>query len=148
MTTKRQQQLASITVSQQTRTRGVLQQQEHYIHYIDTKLPQKALNYHKETVKYHKEALNYHKTGTFLFCGNHFRALYSHRNKNLYLVLSLSERIVQGKQLSASSPSRTITYNTGFFTQFRWVLKRTFRNLMLNPQTSIAQVGTETESYP
>uniref|UniRef100_A0A3Q2P3D8 ATP-binding cassette, sub-family G (WHITE), member 2a n=1 Tax=Fundulus heteroclitus TaxID=8078 RepID=A0A3Q2P3D8_FUNHE len=37
--------------------------------------------------------------------------------------------------------SRTITYNTGFFTQFRWVLKRTFRNLVLNPQTSIAQVA-------
>uniref|UniRef100_A0A8C6K9U6 ATP-binding cassette, sub-family G (WHITE), member 2a n=1 Tax=Nothobranchius furzeri TaxID=105023 RepID=A0A8C6K9U6_NOTFU len=35
----------------------------------------------------------------------------------------------------------TITYNTGFLTQFKWVLKRTFRNLILNPQTSIAQVA-------
>ncbi|CAG14029.1 unnamed protein product, partial [Tetraodon nigroviridis] len=40
------------------------------------------------------------------------------------------------------TPSRTITYNTSFLTQFRWVLKRTFRNLMLNPQTSVAQVLT------
>uniref|UniRef100_A0A3B4BAF0 ABC transporter domain-containing protein n=1 Tax=Periophthalmus magnuspinnatus TaxID=409849 RepID=A0A3B4BAF0_9GOBI len=50
------------------------------------------------------------------------------------------ERIVAGKQSAPSSRSRTITYNTGFFTQFRWVLKRTFRNLVLNPQTSVAQV--------
>ncbi|XP_061565393.1 broad substrate specificity ATP-binding cassette transporter ABCG2 [Cololabis saira] len=51
------------------------------------------------------------------------------------------ERIIQGKQLSSTAPSRTITYTNGFLTQFRWVLKRTFRNLMLNPQTSIAQVA-------
>ncbi|XP_013877614.1 broad substrate specificity ATP-binding cassette transporter ABCG2 [Austrofundulus limnaeus] len=50
------------------------------------------------------------------------------------------ERIVQGNQNTKYSPSRTITYNTSFLTQFRWVLKRTFRNLILNPQTSIAQV--------
>ncbi|MEQ2186659.1 hypothetical protein GOODEAATRI_030822, partial [Goodea atripinnis] len=37
---------------------------------------------------------------------------------------------------------RTITYNTSFLTQFKWVLKRTFRNLMLNPQTSVAQRGS------
>uniref|UniRef100_A0A8C6KAP1 ATP-binding cassette, sub-family G (WHITE), member 2a n=1 Tax=Nothobranchius furzeri TaxID=105023 RepID=A0A8C6KAP1_NOTFU len=49
--------------------------------------------------------------------------------------------IVQGKQTAKFSPSRTITYNTGFLTQFKWVLKRTFRNLILNPQTSIAQVA-------
>ncbi|XP_027143370.1 ATP-binding cassette sub-family G member 2-like isoform X2 [Larimichthys crocea] len=50
------------------------------------------------------------------------------------------ERIVQGKQFTTTLPSRTITYNTSFLTQFRWVLKRTFRNLLLNPQTSIAQI--------
>lgn len=42
---------------------------------------------------------------------------------------------------SRSAPSRTVTYSTGFPTQFRWVLKRTFRNLLLNPQTSVAQVA-------
>ncbi|XP_054609580.1 broad substrate specificity ATP-binding cassette transporter ABCG2-like [Dunckerocampus dactyliophorus] len=51
------------------------------------------------------------------------------------------ERIIDGKPTRSYTPSRTITYNTGFLTQFRWVLKRTFRNLMLNPQTSIAQVA-------
>ncbi|KAK5848127.1 hypothetical protein PBY51_005769 [Eleginops maclovinus] len=54
------------------------------------------------------------------------------------------ERITEGKKSSSSSSSsrsRTITYNTGFFTQFRWVLIRTFKNLILNPQTSIAQVA-------
>ncbi|KAM6909232.1 broad substrate specificity ATP-binding cassette transporter ABCG2 [Xenentodon cancila] len=51
------------------------------------------------------------------------------------------ERIIQGKQITTTAPSRTITYTTSFLTQFRWVLKRTFRNLLLNPQTSIAQVA-------
>ncbi|XP_030609578.1 ATP-binding cassette sub-family G member 2-like [Archocentrus centrarchus] len=51
------------------------------------------------------------------------------------------ERIVQGKKVITTTPFRTITYTTGFFTQFKWVLKRTFRNLMLNPQTSIAQIA-------
>ncbi|XP_056224341.1 broad substrate specificity ATP-binding cassette transporter ABCG2 [Seriola aureovittata] len=51
------------------------------------------------------------------------------------------ERIIQGKPTTTTAASRTITYNTSFLTQFRWVLKRTFRNLMLNPQTSVAQVA-------
>ncbi|XP_035531430.1 broad substrate specificity ATP-binding cassette transporter ABCG2-like [Morone saxatilis] len=51
------------------------------------------------------------------------------------------ESIIQGKPTTTTAPSRTVTYNTSFLTQFRWVLKRTFRNLMLNPQTSIAQVA-------
>lgn len=63
----------------------------------------------------------------------------------LFKTFGLLERIVQGKQNTKFSPSRTITYNTSFLTQFRWVLKRTFRNLILNPQTSIAQVETPVE---
>ncbi|XP_029027566.1 broad substrate specificity ATP-binding cassette transporter ABCG2-like [Betta splendens] len=51
------------------------------------------------------------------------------------------ERIIEGKQMSSTAPSRTITYNTNFLTQFRWVLKRTFKNILLNPQTSVAQVS-------
>uniref|UniRef100_A0AAQ5YIZ9 ABC transporter domain-containing protein n=1 Tax=Amphiprion ocellaris TaxID=80972 RepID=A0AAQ5YIZ9_AMPOC len=50
------------------------------------------------------------------------------------------ERIIEGKP-TTTVRSRTITYNTSFLTQFRWVLKRTFRNLMLNPQTSVAQLA-------
>ncbi|XP_043086116.1 broad substrate specificity ATP-binding cassette transporter ABCG2-like isoform X2 [Puntigrus tetrazona] len=51
------------------------------------------------------------------------------------------ERIVQGQDYSSRPKSRTITYSTSFCHQFNWVLKRTFRNLMLNPQTSFAQIG-------
>uniref|UniRef100_A0A8K9XKH8 ABC transporter domain-containing protein n=1 Tax=Oncorhynchus mykiss TaxID=8022 RepID=A0A8K9XKH8_ONCMY len=49
------------------------------------------------------------------------------------------ERITMNRDVK--TPSRTITYNTSFSTQFRWVLKRTFTNLILNPQTSFAQIG-------
>uniref|UniRef100_A0A6Q2XZE2 Broad substrate specificity ATP-binding cassette transporter ABCG2 n=1 Tax=Esox lucius TaxID=8010 RepID=A0A6Q2XZE2_ESOLU len=44
-------------------------------------------------------------------------------------------------QEKGSSASRTITYNSSFFHQLNWVLGRTFRNLALNPQTSVAQLG-------
>lgn len=50
------------------------------------------------------------------------------------------DRIVQDKECSSCSKSRTITYNSSFLHQLRWVLKRTFQNLMLNPQTSVAEV--------
>ncbi|KAL1249271.1 hypothetical protein QQF64_020276, partial [Cirrhinus molitorella] len=51
------------------------------------------------------------------------------------------ERIIQGQNYSTRPKSRTITYSSSFGHQFYWVLKRTFRNLMLNPQTSVAQIG-------
>lgn len=50
------------------------------------------------------------------------------------------EQITQGGGYEEKPKSRVITYNTTFCHQFKWVLKRTFRNLMLNPQTSFAQV--------
>ncbi|CAL9694161.1 unnamed protein product [Knipowitschia caucasica] len=53
----------------------------------------------------------------------------------------LEQIVVGGKQAPSIVRSRTITYNTGFCTQFRWVLRRTFQNLVLNPQTSVAQVA-------
>lgn len=52
------------------------------------------------------------------------------------------DRIVQEKECILCPKSRTITYNSSFFHKLRWVLKRTFQNLMLNPQTSVAQVDT------
>uniref|UniRef100_A0A674N644 ATP-binding cassette, sub-family G (WHITE), member 2a n=1 Tax=Takifugu rubripes TaxID=31033 RepID=A0A674N644_TAKRU len=55
---------------------------------------------------------------------------------------SREDWIIKDKDRKRTAPSRTITYNTSFLTQFKWVLKRTFRNLMLNPQTSVAQVNT------
>uniref|UniRef100_A0A8C9V5T1 ATP binding cassette subfamily G member 2 (JR blood group) n=1 Tax=Scleropages formosus TaxID=113540 RepID=A0A8C9V5T1_SCLFO len=54
------------------------------------------------------------------------------------------ENIMQGRDYTKKPKSRTITYNSSFFLQLHWVLKRTFRNLMLNPQTSIAQVAVST----
>ncbi|KAI4884478.1 hypothetical protein NFI96_014100 [Prochilodus magdalenae] len=51
------------------------------------------------------------------------------------------QHIIQGKDYIVRPKSRTITYNSGFCHQFKWVLKRTFRNLMLNPQTSVAQLA-------
>uniref|UniRef100_A0A4W4DT49 ABC transporter domain-containing protein n=1 Tax=Electrophorus electricus TaxID=8005 RepID=A0A4W4DT49_ELEEL len=51
------------------------------------------------------------------------------------------EKITQGHNCRGQPETRTITYNTSFTHQFKWVLRRTFRNLMLNPQTSFAQIG-------
>ncbi|XP_061889176.1 broad substrate specificity ATP-binding cassette transporter ABCG2d isoform X2 [Entelurus aequoreus] len=51
------------------------------------------------------------------------------------------ERILQDKRCSTRPKSRTVTYNSSFGHQLQWVLHRTFQNLMLNPQTSVAQVG-------
>ncbi|XP_059384535.1 broad substrate specificity ATP-binding cassette transporter ABCG2-like [Carassius carassius] len=51
------------------------------------------------------------------------------------------EQIVQGQDYSKQLKSRTITYRTSFCHQFNWVLKRTFKDLMLNPQTSLVQIG-------
>ncbi|XP_048365495.1 broad substrate specificity ATP-binding cassette transporter ABCG2-like isoform X1 [Sphaerodactylus townsendi] len=49
------------------------------------------------------------------------------------------------EKLSVGSPHKTatfreITYATSFFHQFKWVSKRTFKNLIGNPQASIAQM--------
>ncbi|KAF7657183.1 hypothetical protein LDENG_00030640 [Lucifuga dentata] len=65
-----------------------------------------------------------------------------HRNSNYFKqTMAELESIIHGKQLTTTVSVRTITYSTSFLTQFKWVLKRTFRNLMLNPQTSVAQVA-------
>lgn len=50
------------------------------------------------------------------------------------------DRIVRDKEFVLRPQSHIITYNNSFFHQLRWVLKRTFQNLMLNPQISVAQV--------
>ncbi|KAM9314849.1 broad substrate specificity ATP-binding cassette transporter ABCG2d [Pholidichthys leucotaenia] len=51
------------------------------------------------------------------------------------------EHVVQNRECSMRPKSHTITYNSSFLHQLRWVLQRTFQNLMLNPQTSVAQLG-------
>uniref|UniRef100_A0A3P9MY65 Broad substrate specificity ATP-binding cassette transporter ABCG2 n=1 Tax=Poecilia reticulata TaxID=8081 RepID=A0A3P9MY65_POERE len=50
-------------------------------------------------------------------------------------------RILQTKECVSQMRPRSITYNTSFLHQLQWVFQRTFQNLMLTPQTSVAQVG-------
>uniref|UniRef100_A0A3Q2TJE2 Broad substrate specificity ATP-binding cassette transporter ABCG2 n=1 Tax=Fundulus heteroclitus TaxID=8078 RepID=A0A3Q2TJE2_FUNHE len=50
-------------------------------------------------------------------------------------------RILQNKERLSPAGSRSVAYNSSFLHQLRWVFQRTFQNLMLTPQTSVAQVG-------
>ncbi|XP_053317585.1 broad substrate specificity ATP-binding cassette transporter ABCG2 isoform X2 [Spea bombifrons] len=50
------------------------------------------------------------------------------------------EKLSQGEKVKTNFFSRQITYNTSFFHQLKWVSKRSFKNLLGNPQASIAQV--------
>ncbi|XP_018102076.1 ATP binding cassette subfamily G member 2 (Junior blood group) L homeolog isoform X1 [Xenopus laevis] len=50
------------------------------------------------------------------------------------------EKMSQGKKVKINFFTRQITYNTSFLHQLKWVCKRSFRNLLRNPQASIAQV--------
>uniref|UniRef100_A0A3B5R2T6 ABC-type xenobiotic transporter n=1 Tax=Xiphophorus maculatus TaxID=8083 RepID=A0A3B5R2T6_XIPMA len=50
-------------------------------------------------------------------------------------------RILQTKECASQMRPRSITYHTSFLHQLQWVFQRTFQNLMLTPQTSVAQVG-------
>ncbi|KAM9476979.1 broad substrate specificity ATP-binding cassette transporter ABCG2-like [Clarias gariepinus] len=52
------------------------------------------------------------------------------------------EYIMRGKEYSNKPKLRTITYNTGFFHQLHWVIKRSFRSLVLNLHTPILQFAT------
>ncbi|KAM8878856.1 broad substrate specificity ATP-binding cassette transporter ABCG2d isoform 2-T2 [Spinachia spinachia] len=51
------------------------------------------------------------------------------------------QRIAREKKCSSYSTAHAVAYNSSFCHQLRWVLKRTFQNLMLTPQTSVAQLG-------
>ncbi|XP_066430194.1 broad substrate specificity ATP-binding cassette transporter ABCG2 isoform X1 [Eleutherodactylus coqui] len=50
------------------------------------------------------------------------------------------EKLSGGKKLKTNFFTRQITYNTSVFHQIKWVSKRSFKNLLGNPQASIAQV--------
>ncbi|XP_054875894.1 broad substrate specificity ATP-binding cassette transporter ABCG2d [Poeciliopsis prolifica] len=50
-------------------------------------------------------------------------------------------RILQTKECVSQMRPCSVTYNTSFLHQLHWVFRRTFQNLMLTPQTSVAQVG-------
>ncbi|XP_032301136.1 broad substrate specificity ATP-binding cassette transporter ABCG2 isoform X2 [Coturnix japonica] len=47
----------------------------------------------------------------------------------------------QGKKRKISKKGHEITYANGFFTQLYWVSKRSLKNLIRNPQASIAQIA-------
>lgn len=47
----------------------------------------------------------------------------------------------RGSKQRVSKKGHEITYANGFLTQLYWVSKRSLKNLIRNPQASIAQVG-------
>ncbi|XP_072195779.1 broad substrate specificity ATP-binding cassette transporter ABCG2 isoform X2 [Excalfactoria chinensis] len=47
----------------------------------------------------------------------------------------------QGRKRKISKKGHEITYANGFFTQLYWVSKRSLKNLIRNPQASIAQIA-------
>lgn len=51
------------------------------------------------------------------------------------------EKLTLGGKVKTSIFTRQITYSTSFFHQLKWVSKRTIKNLLGNPQASIAQLG-------
>ncbi|XP_029453857.1 ATP-binding cassette sub-family G member 2 isoform X2 [Rhinatrema bivittatum] len=50
-------------------------------------------------------------------------------------------KLSSGKKAKTEKFFRQITYSTSFCHQLKWVSRRTFKNLLGNPQASIAQVG-------
>ncbi|XP_043530401.1 broad substrate specificity ATP-binding cassette transporter ABCG2 [Chiloscyllium plagiosum] len=49
-------------------------------------------------------------------------------------------KLSQGNAVESEPVTRRITYATSFFHQLKWVAKRSFKNLLRNPQASVAQV--------
>jgi len=47
----------------------------------------------------------------------------------------------RGSKQSVTKQGHEITYANGFLTQLYWVSKRSLKNLIRNPQASVAQVG-------
>ncbi|XP_069834367.1 broad substrate specificity ATP-binding cassette transporter ABCG2 isoform X2 [Dendropsophus ebraccatus] len=50
------------------------------------------------------------------------------------------DKLASGEKLKTNFFSRQITYNTSVFHQIKWVSRRSIKNLLGNPQASIAQV--------
>ncbi|KFO92416.1 ATP-binding cassette sub-family G member 2, partial [Buceros rhinoceros silvestris] len=62
-------------------------------------------------------------------------------NSSYYLETKAElERISSGNKKKTKAVFRQITYANSFFHQLKWVSKRTFKNMIGNPQASIAQV--------
>ncbi|XP_051802221.1 broad substrate specificity ATP-binding cassette transporter ABCG2d [Acanthochromis polyacanthus] len=54
------------------------------------------------------------------------------------------ECIIEKKAIVPRPKSRTVTYNSSFFHQLQWVLRRTFLNLLMQPQISLTPLGVST----
>lgn len=54
----------------------------------------------------------------------------------------------RGRKQKASKQGHEITYANGFLTQLYWVSKRSLKNLIRNPQASVAQVGNNCLRLP
>ncbi|GCC19129.1 hypothetical protein chiPu_0018227 [Chiloscyllium punctatum] len=55
-------------------------------------------------------------------------------------MISELNKLSQGNAVESEPVTRRITYATSFFHQLKWVAKRSFKNLLRNPQASVAQV--------
>ncbi|XP_060707289.1 broad substrate specificity ATP-binding cassette transporter ABCG2 isoform X2 [Hemiscyllium ocellatum] len=55
-------------------------------------------------------------------------------------MISELNKLSQGNAGESEPVIRRITYATSFFHQLKWVAKRSFKNLLRNPQASVAQV--------
>lgn len=65
----------------------------------------------------------------------------SYLKTNLYHDVKFElEKITVGEKVKTNIFTRQITYNTSFFHQLKWVSKRTVKNLLGNPQASVAQI--------
>ncbi|XP_008289860.1 ATP-binding cassette sub-family G member 2 [Stegastes partitus] len=51
------------------------------------------------------------------------------------------DRIFRNKRLTSRPVFHTVTYNSSFLNQLRWVLRRTFKNVMLTQQISVVQLA-------
>lgn len=69
----------------------------------------------------------------------HRQYLTSSQYRDMREVLKKVE-LSQGKEQGKSRHVNEITYANGFFTQLYWVSKRFNKNLIRNPQASVAQV--------
>ncbi|XP_038614019.1 broad substrate specificity ATP-binding cassette transporter ABCG2-like isoform X2 [Tachyglossus aculeatus] len=73
--------------------------------------------------------------------------LASPQAQSLQLALSAAKTVQKGAQRAQEgwqAPSRAVTYANGSGTQLYWLAQRSFKNLVRNPQASIAQVAVTT----
>ncbi|XP_062902986.1 broad substrate specificity ATP-binding cassette transporter ABCG2 [Mobula hypostoma] len=63
-------------------------------------------------------------------------------SKSNYYTEMMSElrKVAREEVADSTLVSRKITYATSFFHQFKWVARRSYKNLLRNPQASVAQV--------